>query len=168
MASAPIYFGDFFKRPHALEIYGSAGSSYSITGNTTSGAPPTMKLYAGANSSAVYNSGLAGPLSIIGATSVQLVLGRGLTTGTIPDYPGVTQIHVQQDPSHLQPIDFRVDYGRAATPTPSTTLLLNNAGVDRMALSLDSPATGISAATLWWTVQYPRRGDSFGCQLCQA
>ena len=42
-----------------------------------------------------------------------------------------------------------------ATPTPSTTLLLNNAGVDRMALSLDSPATGISAATLWWTVQYP-------------
>ena len=66
LASAPIYFGDFFKRPHALEIYGSAGSSYSITGNTTSGAPPTMKLYAGANSSAVYNSGLAGPLSIIG------------------------------------------------------------------------------------------------------
>ncbi len=173
LASAPIYFGDFFKRPHALEIYGSAGSSYNITGSTTAGAPPTMKLYAGANSSAVYDSGLAGPLSIIGATSVQLVLGRGLTDGSIPDYSGVTQIYVEQDPSHLQPIDLRLDYRSAATPTPDTTLLLNNAGVDVMSLSLDSPASGISGATLWWTVRYPgaethldvnyaRPGGSFG------
>jgi hypothetical protein len=146
LASAPIYFGDFFKRPHALEIYGSAGSTYNITGNTTAGVPTTMKLYTGADSSAIYNSGMAGPVSIIGATSVQLVLGRGLTDGSIPGYTGVPQIFVQQDPSHPQPIDLHLDYRSVTTLTPETTLYQSNAGNGLMSLSMNN---------LYWNVLYP-------------
>jgi hypothetical protein len=146
LASAPIYFGDYFKRPHALEIYGSGGSTYNITGNTTAGVPPTMKLYTGADSSVVYNTGMAGPVSIIGATSVQLVLGRGLTDGSIPGYTGVPQIMVEQDPSHPQPIDLRLDYRSVTTLTPETTLYMSNAGNGLLSLSMNN---------LYWNVLYP-------------
>lgn len=146
LAPAPIYFGDFFRRPRALEIHGSGGSSYNITENSKPGVPPTTKLYTGPNGSVVYNSGTAGPMSIIGATSVHMILGSGLTSGNIPGYSGVPQIFVQQAPAQPQPIDLRLDRRTVATQTPNTPLLLTNAGAGQMSLSLNQ---------LYWDVIYP-------------
>ena len=104
--------------------------------------PPTMKLFTGADGNVVYNSNSVGPMSIIGATSVQLTLGNSTS---ITGYTGPPQIFVEQDPAHPQPIDLRVDRHPATGASP--TLNLTNAGNGLMSLTSDS-------GTIWWRVFY--------------
>ena len=118
-APATIYFAPYFSRARNMNVYGSAGSSYNIAA-----APPTMSLFAGASSSVVDSSA---PISIIGATTVQLTLP---SFSPIAGYTGAPQVVVAEDPAHPQPIDLRVD----RTPfgvfpgTPGGRLHLENAG----------------------------------------
>ncbi|HEX4415646.1 MAG TPA: putative Ig domain-containing protein, partial [Lacipirellulaceae bacterium] len=142
-APATIYFGPYFNRVRNLNFYGSAGSSYNVAA-----APPTMRLYAGANSSVVDSSG---PISIFGATTVQLVLA---SYSDIPGYSGTPQVVVEQDPTHPQPIALRVDqmpFGVFPT-TPAGTLHLDNVGGSLLALALN---TGLAFGNPnYWSVLY--------------
>ncbi len=137
-----IYFGSYFALPRNLNVYGSAGSSYNVAA-----APPTMRLFAGASSSVVNSSA---PINIIGATTVQLLLG---SFSPIVGYSGPPQVVVSEDPAHPQPIDLRVD----RTPlgvfpsTPSGTLHLENAGGGLMSLRLHDDSFAIPD---YWQVVY--------------
>ncbi len=138
-----IYFGSYFALPRNLNIDGSAGSSYNVAA-----APPTMRLFAGAGSSVVNSSA---PISIIGATTVQLFLA---SFSPLAGYLGPPQVVVSEDPAHPQPIDLRVD----RTPlgvfpsTPSGTLHLENAGGGMMSLRLNDESAFGSAD--YWKVLY--------------
>lgn len=98
LASAPIYFGQFYQQTHPLNIYGSAGSAY----NVISG-PVNMNLYAGAGSSTTLRGT---PLTVFGGSTVTMLMPTGLT---LPNFTGVPEFHVQQDPANPAPINIIVE-----------------------------------------------------------
>ena len=130
-APATIYFAPYFGQARNMNVYGSAGSSYNIAA-----APPTMSLFAGAGSNVVDSSA---PISIIGATTVQLTLA---SFSPIAGYTGTPQVVVAEDPAHPQPIDLRVNRTslRCVPGTPGGTLYLENAGSGLLSLRLNNDA----------------------------
>ncbi len=98
LAPVPIYFSDFYIRPHLLNVYGSADSTYNVAYG-----PLDMKLYQGAGSNTTIRTT---PLTVVGGNLVTLLMPNGLT---VPNYVGVPEIYVQQDPANPAPIDIVVE-----------------------------------------------------------
>ncbi len=115
LAAAPIYFGSFYERPHALNILGSAASTYDVVS-----APVTMKLFAGENSVATVRFP---SLSVIGAETVHVQLDGSYPVSNLPGPP---ELHVEQDPAHPQVVNLQFD--QSGLSQQGATLRLESAG----------------------------------------
>ena len=118
---APIFLGTFFQNPRAVNVHGSAGSTY-----TVSQTAPTTRLYAGAGSTV--DDSFA-PMTFIGAETVSLT--TPLSHGTPNQI-----VTVSSDPADPQPVNLTF-------ATSPNSLNLHNAGNGMFSLAGNSTNGGL-------------------------